>query len=44
MKHVVEMASTGMIYVPNFIKTDMGVQVTLMFYFNNFGISDGKDL
>jgi hypothetical protein len=49
MQHIVEMASTGIIYIPSFIKTDPNVQVILMFYFNCFrgcsvGIIDGRDL
>jgi hypothetical protein len=29
MKYAVEMASDGMIYLPSFIKTGMGIQVVL---------------
>jgi hypothetical protein len=36
MKHVVEMASCGMMYVPNFMKIGRGVEGILRFCLNNF--------
>jgi uncharacterized protein YraI len=49
MKYVVEMGSSGTIYIPNFMRIGTGVQAILRFCLSNFrgcnvGISDGRDL
>jgi hypothetical protein len=49
MIYAVEMASCGMVYLPNFMKIATGIQAILRFYLRNFrgsnvGITDGKDL
>jgi hypothetical protein len=45
MKYTIEIVSSGMIYVPSFVKIDRGVQEILMFFLRNLrgcnvGISD----
>jgi hypothetical protein len=47
--YAVEMASCGVIYLPNFIKIATGVQAKLRVYLRNLegrnaGITDGRDL
>jgi hypothetical protein len=37
MKHAVEMASYGMIFIPSFMNTGTGIQATLMFCFTHLG-------
>jgi hypothetical protein len=51
MRHTVEMASDGMIYIPSFMKIGKGVQAILKFLSFlrnlggcNIGIIDGWDL
>jgi hypothetical protein len=49
MKHAVEMASFGMIYVPSVLKIGIGVQRVLRFCLSNLrgcnvGVIDRRDL
>jgi hypothetical protein len=49
MKYAVDLASCGVIYVPNFMTIGAGVQTILWFCLGNFrgsnvGITDGRNL
>jgi uncharacterized protein YraI len=49
MKNAIEMASGGMIYIPNFMKIGTGVQATLRFCLKNLrgcnvDVTAGRDL
>jgi hypothetical protein len=49
MKYTVEMTLCGVIYIPSFMKTGIGVQTILRFFIRNlrgynFGISEGRIL